>query len=357
MRLRLRRAWSIAHRWLGLTLGWLLIAAGITGCMLVVARPLDVAMHPELFASSGRSRAALQPVVSRLRAEFGPEAALNIRLPTREMESLQAIVSGAWSGTVYVDAASGQELGRRAVGQGFFNTLFELHSTLFAGDTGRAILALAALAYCVLLISGIVLWWPRQWAQAFAIRTRFGSAVALMDLHRVAGATLGLLVLVAVVTGAYMAWRPIAGWVTAIAGGAPARPALSSPLRNGSAVPADVDSAIRLAREHWPHAVVTTVHVPPRSMAANRVRLRLPDDPHPIGMSTAWVDPLSGRVTEARRWSELDIGSRAYSVIYPLHAGSLYGLTTMLATFGSGLAVAFFGCTGVWSWLRRRPHS
>lgn len=354
MRPHLRRYWLVLHRWVGLTFGFLLLVASITGSLLVIARPLDAALHPELFRADGDRRAPLQTMVSRLRAEFGPDAAFNIRMPTRVGESLQVTVSGPWGGTVYLDGASGRELGRRGIGQGFFNALFELHSSLYAGDSGRAILAWAALAYSAMLMSGLVLWWPLRWGRAFSVRARSGRAVALLDLHRVAGAALGLLVLISVLTGAYMAWRPLAGWVTYLSGGPTAILPTPKPRPDPTAVSATIDAAVQRAGEHWPHAIVSVVHVPPRSLAAARVRLRLPDDPHPIGMSTVWLDPVSGGVRAARRWSELDAGSRAFSIIYPLHTGSLSGLATLLATFTGGIALAGFGCSGIWLWWQRR---
>jgi len=266
-------------------------------------------------------------------------------------------VSGRWIGTVYLDPASGRESGRRAAGEGFFNALFELHSTLFAGDAGRAVLALAALAYVAMLLSGLILWWPVQWRHAFSVRTRSGSAVVLMDLHRIAGATLGVLVLVSVATGAYMAWRPLAGWVTYLSGQSPApMPPTGGPV-DSSASAAPVGAAMQRAKAHWPGATVSVVHVAAHSLAVVRVRLRLPDDPHPIGMSTAWLDPASGAVRAARRWSELDVGTRAYSFMYPLHTGSLGGTMTLLATYASGIALAGYGSTGLWLWWRRRVAS
>jgi uncharacterized iron-regulated membrane protein len=351
---RLRHGWRVLHRWVGLSFGCLLLVSAVSGIVLVFARPLDEALHPELFRSSGESRVALQTVVSRLRAEFGPEATFTLRLPVRGDGSLQATVSGPWHGTVYIDGASGKELGRRAAGEGFFNVLFELHGTLYAAEGGRATLAAAALAYCAMLLSGIVVWWPVRWDRAFCVRTRLGTAVALSDLHRVAGATLGIVVLVGVVSGAYLAWRPLAGWVTAIGGGSPAAapPAIAPPPLH--AVEAPVDAALARAGEHWPGGIVSVVHVPPRSLAATRLRLRLPDDPHPIGMSMVWLDPLSGHARAARRWTELDAGTRAFSFIYPLHTGSLFGFPTLLLTIVGGIALGGFSLTGVWLWARRR---
>lgn len=344
----------LLHRWAGLTLGCLLMLVGMTGSLLVVARPLDAALHPELFNSSGPKRAPLQPVVSRLRAEFGPLAAFHFRIPADGRQSLQVAVSGPWVGTVFVDAATAHELGRRAANEGFFSTLFELHSTMYAGETGRATLACAALVYCLLLVSGLGLWWPRSWKHALAVRVHLGSVVALRDLHRAAGAALGCMVLVSVVTGAYMAWRPLANWVTYLSGAkVVASPSIKTPS-DPMAETATIDAAVQRALEHWPGARASVVHVPPRSVSAASVRMRLPDDPHPIGMSTVWLEPLDGSLRQARLWSDLEAGSRAFAIIYPLHSGSLFGAATLLGTLISGIALAGFGCTGIWTWCQRR---
>ena len=356
MRARLRRCWIAAHRWLGLGCGALLLFAALTGSLLVLAKPLDEAVHRQLFRTPVGEHVPLALVVQRLRHEFGPQATFVLRNLGRPGESLQASVTGPWQGIVYIDSASGLELGRRANHDGFFNLLFELHSTMYAGETGRALLTAAALAYVAMLLTGIVLWWPRRWRDALKIRPDGNTKLVLFDLHRVAGVTLGILVLLAVATGAYMAWRPLAGWVTQLSGQPPTRaPVLASTVPSASR-PTTLDEALAQAVRQWPGASIGAVHVPAGSLGASRVRLKLPDDPHPVGMSSVWLDPRSGRVLAAHRWSELDPGSKAYSFIYPLHAGSLAGTGTLALTFLAGGALAFFVVTGCWLWWQRRGY-
>lgn len=355
----MRRLWTLLHRWVGLTFGILLLTAAVTGSLLVVARPLDRAFNSDLFKARSTEQAPLPAIVASLRAEFGPSAAFNIRLPLERGDSLQVVISGSWAGTVFLDPSSGRELGRRGAGDGFFNALFELHSTLYGGDRGRAVLAAAALAYVLMLLTGVVLWWPRdaQWKHAFSLRTRARASVLLFDVHRVAGATVGLLVLVSVASGAYMAWRPLAGWVTYLSGQPPptSPPIVAANERyDGRDL---LDTSVRNARANWPGAVVSVVHIPPKSSLPARVRLRLPDDPHPIGMSTVWLEPATGTVRSARRWSELDLGNRLYSVVYPLHTGELFGTFHVALTVATGIALIGLGGSGLWAWARRQIRS
>lgn len=351
-RLTLRRCWLLAHRWLGLTLGMLLLVVAATGTVLVAAEPLDKVLHAHLFEAPGAGPAALDPVLQRLRTEFGAGVTVTLRPPREPDESLQAMVRGAWEGTVYFHPATAQELGRRAKDEGFFNLLFDLHSSLLAGDAGKPVLAAAALAYAVMLASGLVLWWPARWRHAWTVKTNAGLTRTLFDLHRVAGTLLGLLVLVAVVSGAYMAWRPLSAWVTGLSGEAPVRPPVVQPVAVTAPVP--LDQAVAAARSQLPAGFVGYVQVPPPGKGPIRVRIRLADDPHPNGLSSVWLHPDSGDVLAVHRWTQLDPGARGYAYIYPLHIGELAGTATLLATVVAGLSLAGYGVSGLWMWWRRR---
>lgn len=355
MRARLRRGWVALHRWIGLGFGALLLLAALTGLGLLLAKPLHEATLPRAAALPAGGGVPLDTVVARLRREFGDRVAFTLRLPLGGGDTLRAGIAGRWKGTLHFDPGTGRELARQADGEGFFATLFELHSTLLAGDAGRALLATAALAYLAMLVSGLVLWWPVRWRRAFSVRRGAGLLAGLFDLHRVAGAVLGVLVLVSVASGAYMAWKPLAAWLTVLGGQRPAAaPALPPADDRTGTREGSLEAALQRVRSHWPEGVVSAIHIPARSPSPVRVRVRLPDDPHPIGMSTAWVDPRSGALLEARRWSDIDLGSRAYSIMYPLHIGSLAGAVTWVTTLLAGIALAVLGSSGAWLWWRRR---
>lgn len=348
-----RRWWLRLHRWVGLSLGLLLALSGLTGAALTLARPLDERLHAGLYrVHPAAQRAPLDAIHARLEAEFGPRAGFVFRPPREPDESLRVFVRGDWSGTLFIDPATGTELGRRGEHEGLLHLLFELHSALLVEDTGRAVLATTALVYLLMLLSGLVLWWPAKWRHAFTVKTRSGVTRALFDVHRVGGALLGLVVLVSVASGLYMAWRPVSTWVSAAAGQGPLRP--PSVVWLPDAPPASLDRAVEQARRVFPQGAVGYVQWPGRRAAPIRVRLRLPDDPHPNGLSSVWLHPASGQVLAVHRWTQLDPGARAYAWIYPLHIGHLGGAPHLGVTFLSGAALFGFGLTGLWLWWRRR---
>lgn len=353
MRPTVRRCWLLAHRWLGLTLGLLLLLSALTGSVLTIARPLDVLLHPELFeAPAGAGTASLESVLQALRKEFGPRTAFTFRPPRAAGESLQVFVHGRWDGTVYFDPTRGTELGRRGERDGFVNFVFALHSTLLLEERGRALLATAAFGYLTMLVSGWVLWWPARWRRAWSVKTNGGATRALFDLHRVGGALVGAAVLVAVASGAYMAWRPLSSWVTAASGRAPALPPTIGVATASARVP--LDTAVARASAAFPSGRIGYIQVPAGAQMPLRVRLRLSDDPHPNGLSSVWLHPVTGELLATHRWSELDPGSRAFAYVYPLHIGALGGNVTRVTTFLSGATLTGFGVSGLWLWWRRR---
>lgn len=352
----IRRLWLKAHRYCALSLGWLLALAALLGAALTVAHPLDQALHPELFARSaatGASTCALDTVHARLRPEFGPGAAFTYRPPREPGDTLWVRVRGEWNGTVYFDPADCRERGRRGETEGFYNLLFELHSSLLLEDRGRAVLASAAAVYLALLVSGLVLWWPARWPPNLRVRWNAGALRGVFDLHGVGGAVLGLLIAVSVASGAYMAWPPLRPFVSSLVGDRPA-PAPVLPKDSGHGAAQSLDRLVAGAQARFPGAMVGYVMADGDAKRPVRVRLKLPDDPHPNGLTSVWLHPVTGATLASQRWDRLDLGHRIISVVYPLHSGALGGTAHTVLVGLMGLALAGLGGTGLWMWSCRR---
>ena len=359
---RMRRLWLTVHRWTALSLGWVVILSGLTGAMLVVSQPLHAWWRADLFAArtvpvADQPTAPLQPILENLRQQFGPEAAFAFNPPKQVRDSLEVMVRAAWRGSVYFDPYTGIEQGRLGESEGFFNALFKWHSSLWMQSTGKALLAWVALFYVALLATGLVLWWPRRWPPVLKLELHKGLLRGLFDLHRTGGALLGGIILISVVTGAYMAWRPLGSVFNWVADHpletAPAQvvaPATAWPL-------ASLDTIAASAHRTFPDGQVSRIQVPAGQRGLIRVRLKMPDDPHPNGLTSVWIDPVTADVVKQVRWNALDPGTRATAVIYPLHTGVLGGPLLEVIVALSGLALACTGVTGLWLWWRRRSVS
>ncbi|WP_223216742.1 PepSY-associated TM helix domain-containing protein [Paraburkholderia phenoliruptrix] len=361
-----RRAWLTAHRWFALTFGWVLALIGLTGALLVVSAPVDERIQsaqtrvtaPAAAADATR-RVPLETIRERLSREFGAKTTLSFLPPHSPDRALAVNLRGkSFRGVVYLDPYTGRELARQSANGGFVATLFWLHSTLALDEAGKPVLAFVASIYLLLLVSGAVLWWPRRgMPMRWRIELGRGRTRALLDLHRTIGAVMGVLIAVSAATGAYMAWRPLNGFVTALAGGTPVRAPDVPPASALSTHRAPLDDLMARAQARFPDGDVYLVQAPPLAEANRRpvrVRLHVPDDPHPNGLTSVWLDPSTGRILAAQRWNALDLGARIVAVIYPLHTGELGGplLQTLIAV--DGVALFALPVSGVWLWWRRK---
>ena len=356
---RLRRLWLTAHRWTALSLGWILILSGLTGAILVVAQPMHQWTRPDLFEARtlpgpGTRPAPLQPILDDLHHQFGPKVAFAFNLPRNARDSLQVRVQGPWHGTVYLDPYTGSEQGRLGESEGFFNALFKLHSSLLMQSTGKAVLAWTALFYVALLFTGLALWWPRRWPPVLKLELKKGLLRGLFDAHRTIGALLGCIILISVVTGAYMAWRPLGGVINWVAG-SQAETVPSRVIAASEDTPlASLDEVVAIARQAYSDGIISRIQIPADPHSLIRVRFKMPDDPHPNGLTSVWLDPAGTDIVKRIRWNELDPGTRATTVIYPLHTGVLGGSVLEIIVALSGLAIACTGASGIWLWWRRR---
>lgn len=349
------------HRWLGLTAGLLLMLNAFTGSLMLGARPLDRVLNAQLFEVKPAGQPLpLETIRQSLVAEYGSKTRFTIRPPREPEESILVYVtSDSWQGQAHYDPYSGRKLGAREEHEGFANALFEFHSALLAGDTGKTILAFNTVTMLAMLVTGVLLWWPaRSWRGAFSVSLKGGLLRSLFDLHRVGGVVLGGWVLVCVLTGTWMAWRPVSQWVTQAAGQKqvlpPAVKAAAGPQRRA----ATADEMIATANAAMPGGVVGYLGLPAKPTTPVRIRKKLDDDPHPNGLSSVWLHPVTGEVIRVDRWTDLDIGTRSYAWIYPLHSGKLAGVIGVLATAAGGLLLFGFGVSGTWLWwLRRRMRA
>lgn len=357
----MRHLWLKTHRWLGLLCGWLLVLVGISGAVLVVARPLDQLVHPQLFTAqpgvtASNERYSLQLAQEYVRTNFGQEASFTLRPPRNPDQTLWILVrSPAWNGTLYLNPVTGNEQGRRGEYEGVVRLLLKFHSSLFLKEPGRAVLAWVALSYVALFVTGIILWWPKNWSGAIRFAMGHGLRSKLFNMHRMAGGFCGVMILISVTTGAYLAWRPLAGFVTTVAGQKPTKAPMVS---NENLLPKEsrsLDAMVHRAQEQFPGSMIGYIQVPSEKNRPIRVRLKLAGDPHPNGLTSVWLHPHSGKILAVNRWDELDPGARAMSFVYPLHTGEFGGVLLELATLIGGVALAVLGITGFWlCWSRKK---
>lgn len=353
------------HLWLGLSLGLLFAVLGLTGSALVFYTGIDAALHPVVEAGQSDCAPDLaSPVWDQAlaagRARWHDPAGKWTIEVTGE--------GGAIPARFYPSSGHGHHAdrmmvwfspdGRRIVrtepwGVYLMSWLYQLHMALLAGDLGGQVVGWSGVAMLLLLVSGIVAWWPRgSWRKAVAFKRNAVPMRRLRDLHKLSGLWSMALVFVLVATGVLLAL-----------------PAVTQALLQPEAIPAPKSSddrggrvsivhAFAAARRVLPEGRIVFVDMPSAQDAPIRVRLQVPGDPHRrFPGSYVFIDQFSGRVLALHDVRRAGTGTAVASWVRTLHDGTVGGLATRILAVVLGFVPALLFATGIMHWLRRTKAS
>ena len=247
-----------------------------------------------------------------------------------------------------------------------------IHGELFLGQGGSLLVELAASWAIVMVLTGLVLWWPRD-AAGFAgvLYPRFGrgARVAWRDLHAVVGAWVSLLALLLLLTA--LPWTEVWGdglkWARSLAAPQPVAQDWSAgradehaqhrreaaQLGDGGvapAVPLD-DVVARVA----PLQLAPPVLVQPPRRGAAHWTVKAESQNRPL-RATLEIDARSGEILRFERFRDRPLLDRAIGIGIAAHEGQLFGPANQLLGLLTAAGLVTLCVSGVVLWWRRRPE-
>lgn len=344
------------HLYAGLVVGLLLTSAGVTGSVLVWKNEIDALLHPELLrVEPAAARLPIQQVVAAAARAYPEHRPSLVQMPRGPEESVEVSTAGPDALQVYVDPYRGTVLGARGSTETFVNALFYWHTSLLAGETGERVMGTAALLLLVLVVSGLVVWWPgvRRLADAVRVRWSAGWKRINFDVHRAGGFWGALFLTLVAVTGSSLVFHDayMAGldWITR----SPPRPLAPVVSPVGGASPLPLDDLVRRANRALPGGEVTYLTLPQEPGSPVVVRKRLPEELHPNGRNFVYLHPAEGTVVRVEHALTAPAGTRAYNVLYPLHIGRWGGALSRVLYSALGLLPLVLFVSGVLMWRNR----
>ncbi|KHS41705.1 PepSY-associated TM helix domain-containing protein [Novosphingobium subterraneum] len=238
--------------------------------------------------------------------------------------------------------------------------LFDLHHHLFTGDVGETVVGVAGLAAIVFAVTGTILWWRTRRTFRFRLWPSRMTGPAIRMQHRDLGIIAAPLLLLLALTGTMMIFRPVAGAVLA-------------PLTFPAAIEADLkapkfaveplaphldwQAIISAAHDAFPTAELRILAVPKKPGDPVTIRMKQSAEWLPNGRTMLWFDPADGRLLGSRDATRMQVGTQAFNMAYPIHAGKVGGLVYRLLLTAVGLALAMLGSFSVWSfWFCKKQR-
>jgi sulfite reductase (NADPH) flavoprotein alpha-component len=369
----LRQVHSIA----GLALALLLSLIALTGAIMSFEDEIVDHLNAGIMQVLPPSTPALMPdeLVARLKAAqaFGkvsavtlssdPAAAVHVRFGRDEQ--------GGRPASLYLDPYDARVLGSPR-GEEFFATVRRLHRwLLIPGDAkgwGRQVTGVAALGLIVMLVSGLVLRWPRR-AGSVKMWLKPNLGLSGRGLHRTLHAVIGTWVLpiylVMTLTGLWysfdwykdgVAWllsRPhvaAAKMQPKMPAKAPRVAAVSEPAR-----PIGFDQAwTTFKREEGDRFSRALLTLPAGPGTAIRIRSWGKDSTLEATRDEFRVDAATGQLVAADRYADKTFGEKIIAAVYDIHRGAILGWPGKLAFMIAAALMPLFAITGLLLYLSRR---
>ena len=336
------------HRCVALGAGAFVVLVTLAGASLVFRDTLTVWITPAVaIAPRVPPPDAWQRVLEAARALEPRAASIEIVRSARADRACEVIVEGPRGGRhLFIDPHDASVVADGETQWLPFATFFRLHKNLFAGESGEYVVGAVGATLAFMVVSGLILWWPRRWKQALRVRWDGNRLALSYDLHRSAGALVALVLLLNALTGLVMVFDGVAAKVV----NAVARAQSPGPIGVLPSAHAmkPLDEIVAAANRALPEGRVTRVVV--RDGAPVIVRKRTDRDNHANGVNRIYVDPATGAVLRAATLERLAPGNAMFDWIYALHTGNLFGTPYKFALALAGLVPLLSLVTGLIVW-------
>lgn len=360
------------HLWLSVPFGVIITLICFSGAMLVFEKEITEWINPALYRVEHPSgqRLSVDEVAARVAATLPDDVEVTgVTVFPEADRTWQVNLSKPHRASVYVDPYTGEVKGRYER-LPFFRTMFTLHRWLLGSRPadggifwGKLLVGISTLLLVFVLISGLVLWWPRSkkaLRNSLKITLRHGRHRFWYGLHVAGGVYTLLFVLVMALTG--LTWSfdwYRAGFYAALgvemqSGGKHAQEASSARKpHKGSGKRQEA-----LSGAHWQQVYERLAADNPgckqitingnHTATVSFTRLG-----NVRGTDCYDFDPSTGQITGSTPYVELPASGKIRGWIYSLHVGSWGGWLMRIIYFLAALLAASLPLTGYYLWIRR----
>ena len=360
----IKKLYSFLHLWLGIATGLVFVIACFTGATLAFENEIEELIHQSFYKNTGIAQRGnrysldeIFTVADRIAVPYGiKEISINTLddhhnyiFTTTEVKSKQLLIA--------INPYTKEIAGVRREDTRFFVIMEDLHRKLLMDKPGKLITGACCLAYLFVLITGLILWWPKN-AKILKqrIKVKWDAKFKRLnwDLHSVSGFYAFPFLLIMTFTGLTWSYDWFENGIYIVLDGKlPQETKYNLPKsQNEISIQGALSKINNEADRLLPYQGITELALPGKKPVYS-VEKRIP----------GWVngkkdklvfDATTGSVIATFLWKDQSTGTQTRNLMKPIHTGSVFGLT--------GKTIAFITCvigfslpiTGIIIWLGRK---
>lgn len=363
---------------MGLVSGLVVFVVALTGCLFAFQKEITEWVHKDrLFVTPPATTAPLPVSVLLKRAQqvLGDSIPINYvttyKQRDRSWEFMSYVEGDAeaitYAGTikyyrsVHINPYTAAVTGITDYKTDFFVVVKNLHWSLLLNTSyGQPIVGWSTFIFVLLLLTGLVLWWPKKWNKAirkqrFSIKWDAKWRRLNYDLHSVFGFYGLLLALVLALTGMVWAFQWFNKAVYAAAAGTTSYPEQKTftSVKAGAGKKNGMDIAYRNAVAARPRAERFGLSPVSGGDAVLYIYCYRGKEVY-YNYDALQFDQYSGKLLYADNYSGKNRGEVLTGMNYDIHVGAIAGLPGKILAFLASLVAASLPVTGVLLWWGKR---
>lgn len=240
--------------------------------------------------------------------------------------------------------------------ESFYYTMFSLHRWLLSGDTGKMIVGVSTLIFLFILITGIILWWPknrRMLAQRLSIKRNSGWKRLNHDFHIVLGFYSAIFLFIFAFTGLAWSFEWFNKGIYTVTNSSMQRPEAPRSALITTVNKPTIDQIVSEAMTISNDALYYNIGLPKDSAASFTVSLLSSAAPHESATDQLFFDQYTGKLNGTNLYKNRNLGSRVRATFKPVHTGSIFGWPSKVIAFITCLLGVSFPATGIIMWINR----
>jgi uncharacterized iron-regulated membrane protein len=354
------------HLYLSLVSGIFIMMACFTGSILVFEQEIQHALYHDRYFVAQQSAVQLpvETVLDGFKKSY-PEAKLSgVKIyadPSRNLEiALTMPEKGEKSSpkklSAFADPYTGKIIEIYSFSDSFFSTVEDMHRRLLGTDTGKLIMGTSTLLFLFIMISGVVLWWPKTKAmlkQHSSIKWKAGWKRLAYDFHHALGIYTVIFLFIFAFTALAWSFQWFNDGIYTLTNSSkePIKPPTSALLDSTERV--GIDNVLADAYTRFPNAVFYNLGFPKDSTAVFAVNVLRRNAIHETATDNHYYDQYSGQYLKSVSFADRPIGQQIRASFKPVHTSSIFGLPSKILGFLVCLFGTTFPITGVIMWLSR----
>nr|MBU3861711.1 PepSY domain-containing protein [Flavobacterium sp. MC2016-06] len=344
--------------WLGLASGLIVFIISITGFLYVFEEEIrDFAQKEYLHVpAQEKSFIGLKPIIENYQKLEPKQKITAIKIAQNEPNATVEITNKKKK-TYYFNPYDGSLVNKQ--GSDWLNIILEIHRTLLLGDAGEFIQGWSVVIFLVMLITGLILWFPNQMRllkQSLKIKWSGSFKRVNYDLHQVLGFYACLFLLLIAFSGVYFKFDTVKKSVDLVTGTKLRKgdEVLNKEKIDSTTIPVRYSKIYESVNSKYPGANSISLSI--RKTGELRVRMIYPND-WARNQNIIFFDGKTGELLRTKLYKDNNAADVYEASNHDLHTGTFFGIIGKIIWSIVSLISASLPITGFIIWWKKGKKS